>query len=177
MMQHSAGVDVHAGADGTLRKGFYPSRETLSAEIHSPVKIYEKMSDVQILALQIQERGEMERDCEKQLLSPGDKEARGESTITRYPKESSISRYTSASKLVAGVCPPTNNQLDKSATNYAAYSSSWYDSTDSVTDSNRHNLDIYRHQMYKCKPSWKPNIAASCSSNTDNYSSMESSQV
>lgn len=164
-------VEVHGAGQGRLIKGYYPSHEKLNEEIHSQVKIYEKMDDVQRVALQMHHKGEPVKQSEKHLVA-----AAAKKQFSRLiSAEKATSRYTSTSKLVPGACPINTNQLDRSSSsNYASYSPSWY-ATD-MAETNKRNMDIYRSQNQSTAASWKPNISASCSSNTDNYS-MESSQV
>ncbi|XP_067949168.1 uncharacterized protein [Watersipora subatra] len=161
-LQLTTEAEIHKGRRGSdlLRKGYYPSHEKLNEEIHSQVKIYEKMSDVQRVALQLQQKGE---NSEKHLVAAAIK--------SLQPEERDTIRYTSTSKLVPGAQPTTSNQLDV-ASNYASYSPSWYEQ-----QSQELSNSIYRSRYEPPPTSWQPNIAVSCSSNTDNYSSMESSQV
>lgn len=160
-MQMTTEADIHQGrGNGTLRKGYYPSHEKLNEEIHSQVKIYEKMSDVQRVALQLQQKSE---SANRHLAAAAMQKLQLDEKVTN--------RYTSTSKLVPGACVSNNNQLS-GPSNYASYSPSWYNK-----DGAEQKANLYKSQYSPSTASWQPNIAASCSSNTDNYSSMESSQV
>lgn len=98
-------------------------------------------------------------------------------------------RYTSTSKLIPATKSVTgavaghntlprvraqpNNQLNRvgSTSRGVWYERGCYSSTAATA-----NDDLYASQ-YNSTASWKPNIAASCASNTDNYSTVEASQV
>lgn len=178
-MQLTTEVEIHGGM---LRKGYYPSHEQLNEEIHSQVKIYEKMSDIQRVALQIQQQGEANKltGADSHCSQRDDLIAASQKQFTKQLVTEKITpRYTSTSKLVSVLhSPPTtaasnNNQLDKPS-NYA-FVPSWYDKE---KDANN-RIDLYRSHYNSSTAglTWKPNIAASLASTTDNYSSVESSQV
>ena len=159
-MQLTTEVEIHGrSSSDPLLKGYYPTHKKLNEEIHSQVKIYEKMTDVQRVALQLQQK---RSDTDKHLVAAAMQKLQAD--------EKTTSRYTSTSKLIPGAPAPNTNQLDKSS-NYASYSPSWY-----AADNQEDNSNVYNNQ-YPSATSWQPNIAVSCSSNTDNYSSVESSQV
>lgn len=162
-MQLTTEAEIHNGA---IRKGQYPSHEKLNEEIHSQVKIYEKMSDVQRIALKIQQRSQSLKPAEKRLVAAA--------AHKQFAEMQANSRYTSTSKLVPALAASSNNQLDCSS-NYATYPPSWYGGANS--DANLDNV-YSSHRQSPPGNTWKPNITASCSSNTDDYnSSVESSQV
>lgn len=180
MGQHSkAHVEVHYGL---LTKGEYPSREQLDEEIHSQVKIYETALDAQKIALQLQAEHDNQNCKQSSNLDDDQETATSNNYNSRSAEKMTTPRYTSTSKLAAfkqasdklSTEKTLNNQLNKPSTgaNNYAFTSSWYQQD---TDSNvRGNL--YQSQ-YNSAASWKPNIAASCGSTTDNYSSVESSRV
>lgn len=178
-MQSTTAAEIHLG---TLRKGYYPSHEKLTEEIHSQVKIYEKMSDIQRVALQIQRSestkvtGAENSNQREDLIAASQKQFAKPLVVEKVAP-----RYTSTSKLIPAFSTTTaqtstnnNNQLSKSS-NYA-FVPSWYEKE---KDANN-RTDLYGQGHYASGAgvlTWKPNIAASCSSTTDNYSSIESSQV
>lgn len=87
-----------------------------------------------------------------------------------HQPEAAPPRYTTTAQLTDGKAATvsTSNQLSKcvgGASNYA-FVSPWYDQeNDGETRNN-----LYQSQYQSSAVSWKPNIAASCASTTDNHS-------
>lgn len=176
-MHATTEAEIHLG---TLRKGFYPSHEKLTEEIHSQVKIYEKMSDIQRVAFHVQHSDSTNLLMADKANQRVDLIAASQKQFAKPLVAEKVPRYTSTSKLIptfpmtsTPLTANNNNQLSTSS-NYA-FVPSWYEKE--KDDNNR--VDLYRSHYASGAGvlTWKPNIAASCSSTTDNYSSVESSQV
>ena len=181
-------AEVH---DGTLTKGQYPSNEKLCEEIHSPVKVYESVSEAQRIALQAKLGNEHEKPPNVKDLAALSQKINSED---RLAADSTTVRYTSTRELSTSAqteknhrnCKETeeastwrDNELSlKGAENYAfvPYLSYSKGGADSNVRPNLYNSQ-YSSSATPTPFSWKPNIAASTSSATDNYSQVELSQV
>jgi len=149
-------ADVHPT---NLTKGSYPSKEVLNQEIHSPVRIYERMEDIQRVALHSQQAANLDNRLNK-------------AQAAKNFKQNSPPRYTSTSQL-----PIMKAQtLRKAATNHTKELFNTGSLRWPNKDYRSQSQLLYGSSHYDSN-TWHPNITASCSSNTDNYSTAGASQV